>query len=60
MTNDDKESSQVLSDFFSSVFNDEPNYDNLPEFDSICDGSLDNVNISEDTVLKKISAVKVD
>ena len=48
MTKDDKESSQVLNDVFSSVLTNEPNVNNLLEFDSRCDVSADDVNISED------------
>ena len=60
MTNNDNENCRVLSDFFSSVFTKEPEGNALPQFETRCEDSLNNVNISEEIVFKKLNSIKVD
>ena len=60
MTEDDKDNCEVLSEFFSSVFTKESGNNEMPNFESRCEESLDSVKISEDLVMKKLSVIKVD
>ena len=48
MTNNDNDNCRVLSDFFSPVFTKEPKGNDLPQFETRCEDSLNNVNISEE------------
>ena len=52
MTKDDKDSCEVLSEFFSSVFTREPSDHNFPDFEVRCDNVLATVEITEDLVMK--------
>ena len=60
MTNNDNENCRVLGDFFSSVFTKEHEGNDLPQFESRCEDSLNNVNISEEIVFKNLKCIKVD
>lgn len=57
MTNNDNENCRVLSDFFSSVFTKEPEGNDLPQFETRCEDSLNNVNICEEIVFKKLNSI---
>ncbi|MES9884607.1 MAG: reverse transcriptase family protein, partial [Sedimenticola sp.] len=59
-TKDDPETCEVLSSFFSSVFTREPTDDELPEFANRCEETVNDIEISEEIVLKKLASLKVD
>ena len=59
-TQSDSEISEVLRDFFSSVFTHEPKDKPPPDFGNRCDVTLESVNITEVNVLKKLHSLKTE
>ncbi len=55
----DEEKANMLSDHFASVFTMEPDGPS-PKFTSQAKSSITNMNITEDTVLKKLKKLKTD
>ena len=59
MTENDEEKSQVLNDFFSSVFVQESK-DNIPTFDKEVENNLSNIQITENDMLNVLKSLNVN
>ncbi|MES9880231.1 MAG: reverse transcriptase domain-containing protein [Sedimenticola sp.] len=60
ITKDDNEVADELSDFFCSVFTQEPSDGDMPNFEYQCEDSLESFEISEECVAKKLGNLRPD